>query len=261
MRQRRTILACAAVATLGIACVWCSSSTGNPLATVPTAELIDQLVNISSQNYAIRTNILWVGEETGKPPLPDGLLMRRAPDPKPSQAMEELIRRGASAVPELVAHLGDKRPTQLPVPKFGANSGLPIMMFTCGYEYDYNRKTTQPPPGVATPESDQVFFAQSQPVDPMSPQKYAVGDICFDILGKIVNRRFQSVRFQPTLNIVFNGPSVLEPVRNAATREWGGLTPEVHRQRLMADISNPDDPERAEGARELLARYYPNARN
>ncbi len=209
------------------------------LAGVSTVELIDSLVNLSSKDYAVRTNIIAGG------PLRAPLIMLQDPGPKPSDAMQELVRRGALAVPYLVKHLGDTRPTQVPVPRLSGQ--------WFGYEYDYNRSTTRPPPGV------NAYGPTSQPQSPPTmPGAFAVGDICFDLLGEIVNRGFESVRYQPTMCIVVNCPTVLKEVRDAATREWGTLTPELHRQRLMEDVSHPDRPERAKEARKLLARYYPD---
>jgi hypothetical protein len=221
--------------------------TAGALAGVTTDNLIDSLVDLTSADYAIKTNIIGIGKIwQGADKLPAPLVMLQNPGPKPSDAVQELTRRGALAVPDLVSHLGDTRPTKVPVPMMGHTE------FLC--EYDYNHSTMQCPPGVNKP--DGCGQPQTQPT---MPSEYAVGDICFDILGQIVNRQFNSVRYQPTMIIVINRPSIMAEVRNAATHEWGALTPELHRHRLMEDISHPDYPERAKGARKLMARYYATA--
>jgi len=217
------------------------------LAAVTTAELIDSLIHLTADEHAVRSNIIGVGEiGQGQGELPEGLIMMQDSGPTPSEAMQELVRRGAQAVPELVAHLSDARPTKVPVPT--------MMSQWFGYEYDYNTNTTDAPPSVNPPLEDVV----GPQTTPAVPKVFAVGDICFDLLGQIVNRRFESVRYQPTLCIVINSPRLLEPLRGAAVREWGDLTPETHRQRLMDDVAHPDSPWREDGARELLARYYPD---
>lgn len=228
------------------------------LEAVPTSELIDRLVDLTSRDYGIRTNIIAVGEH-GEGRLPEGLLMMQEPDPVPSEAMQELVRRGALAVPELVAHLSDTRPTKVPIPE-SMPSNLPSSLEMpisrdFAYEYDYNSRTTKAPPEVWLP--GRMYQVQNRSANLRMPKLYAVGDICFDLLGQIVNRRFESVRYQPSMCLEINCPSVLKEVREAATQEWGGLTPELHRQRLLDDAANPDEPSRAEKARQLLARYYP----
>jgi len=259
--------------------------TVSKLEAVPTSELIDRLVDLTSWNYGIRTNIIAVGEHGGGR-LPEGLLMMQDPDPVPSEAVQEIVRRGALAVPELVAHLGDTRPTKVPIAE-SMPSNLPSSLRMpinrdFAYEYDFNSRTTKAPPGVWLPSGrwlqemptsagigkpsdqaieaaleDQMLQVAKRSANLRMPKVYAVGDICFDLLGRIVNRQFESVRYQPSMCLEINCPSVLKEVREAATQEWGGLTPELHRQRLLDDAARPDEPSRAEKARQLLERYYP----
>jgi len=219
---------------------------------VPTAALIDSLAGLTSEHYAVHSNIIGIGERIGegRDQMPPGLMMMHEAHPPPSEAMRELVRRGASAVPLLVEHLSDTRPTKVPIPK--------MMNMWFGYEYDCNTRTTPTPPDVNLRWPD-ARRSKARSTPQKVPEFLAVGDICYDLLGTIVNRHFESVRYQPSLIIVINCPSALKEVREAATTEWRHLTPELHRQRLLGDVREPDHPWRAAHAIALLSEYYPEA--
>jgi hypothetical protein len=63
-----------------------------------------------------------------------------------------------------------------------------------------------------------------------------VGDVCFVLIGQIVSRRLQAVRYQPTAGLVVNSPleaaSLIKRIRN----DWGGLDRHGHEQALLADL-------------------------
>jgi hypothetical protein len=167
--------------------------------------------------------------------------------PLPSSGpLNELIRRGAAAVPHLVAHLDDKRPTKI---TYRHDFSMGSMFFDD--EYDYNRRTAaSPPKGVnrslgAAPDK----FHGSHVV--------TVGDLCFVALGQIVNRDFNAVRSQPTMCIVVNSPTSSAVLRDVIRKEWAGLTPARHRELLVRDFLQPDSEYRRVGACLRLGYYYP----
>jgi hypothetical protein len=86
-----------------------------------------------------------------------------------------------------------------------------------------------------------------------------VGDLCFVALGQIVNRSFSAVRYQPTACIMINSPTNSTRLRLVIKAEWGGLTPQRHRERLIRDFVEPDTEFRREGACLRLGFYYPDA--
>jgi ankyrin repeat protein len=152
-------------------------------------------------------------------------------DPKPTppvNVFRELVKLGPAAVPDLLAHLGDKRPTRLTVRNgFGPNS-----LFK-----DENDKNEESP----------------------DPYTVKVGDLCYVALGQIVNRQYHAAEYQwPKMLIVFS------PTRNPKTcdalkKEWGNLTPEKHRQSLLKDCENRSDIETLGGAFLRLGWYHPDA--
>ena len=154
-----------------------------------------------------------------------------------------LVQRGAAAIPELIAHLDDKRPTKITIHH---ESVIGVMSFDD--EYDYNRKTTKPPKGVNR---------ESQTVDRCTTHTVTVGDLCFVALGQIVNRYFSAVRYQPTACIMINSPTASEHLRIVIKKEWGGLTNERHKESLVRDFLQPDSEFRRAGACLRLGYYYP----
>src|SRR5262249_30279974 len=151
-----------------------------------------------------------------------------------------------AAVPKLIAHLGDKRPTKITISHEGIIGG---MFFPD--EYDYNRRTVKAAPDGVNQERLSRRDADSHTV--------TVGDLCFVALGQIVNRSFSAVRYQPTACIMINSPTRSEALRSAIKKEWGTLTPEQHKASLIRDFREPDHEDRRTGACVRLAYFYPDA--
>ena len=166
--------------------------------------------------------------------------------PKKSAALEVLVRGGAAAVPLLIRHLDDNRPTRL--------KRLDGMMW-CSFpdEYDFNRRLTKAAPSGVNLE--EVNFARDEP----DGHTITVGDLCFVALGQIVNREFSAARYQPTGGLIVNSPSRSKTLCRVAREEFAGWTPEKHRAMLVADFRKPDHGGRLIGAYNRLAFYYPDA--
>jgi hypothetical protein len=124
-----------------------------------------------------------------------GTMLFGQPAPASSDAMRELVKRGAAAVPHLIAHLDDAWPTKIAI---GHDGGFGGMFFP--NEYDFNARTIEKvPEGVN----------RDWPDDGDDPDNHTVtvGDLCFVALGQIVNREFSAVRYQPTACIMINSPT------------------------------------------------------
>jgi hypothetical protein len=159
-------------------------------------------------------------------------------------AMRALVRRGVAALPDLLEHLTDDRPTKLIIVHqsiFGGFVGMGP-----GYEYD-PRDPNRPP----------AIPSLSPPSEKGDLGKYTikVGDLCFVAVGQIVNRGLSVLRYQPTACLFINSP-VHIPALAAATREdWSGLTTEQHRESLTKDAR--DKSLRYHDALLRLLFYYP----
>jgi len=151
--------------------------------------------------------------------------------------------RGAEAIPFLIKHLDDKRPTKIkPV------SGL--MWMKWNDEYDYNHRTrAELPKGVNRDSFGEDHHPNSHQI--------TVGDLCFVALGQIVNRNFSATRYQPTGGLIVNSPTYSETLLNVVRKDYRGMTKDKHRRQLVDDFTHPDHEFRRNGAAVRLSFYFP----
>ncbi len=223
----------------------------NDLSAVATEDLIARLQDVSSEGIgthetAWASGFMAIDEE----PVFHGGIIGSA-KPVVSPVMRELVRRGAAALPQLIKHLTDARPTKLTI-------GAGFMGKWFGREYDpKDWGSRKLPPGVIAlgtsddPESRREF------------DKYTlkVGDLCFVAVGQIVNRQFNAVRYQPSLCLVVNSPVETPALAAAVKEDWSGVTPADHQRSLEQDALSFSNPEVAPEALKRLLFYYPSAGN
>jgi hypothetical protein len=169
--------------------------------------------------------------------------------PKTSPAMKELVRRGVAALPELIDHLNDKRPTKLIIDykTYGMS-----MWHSDEYDPRYSDPTKKPG-GVNTDLKNYEGF-EKQGFG--SKYTFRVGDLCLVAIGQIVNRGLWAVRSQPTACTVINSPVQTPSLAAAVKKDWTGLTVEQHKQSLSQDALSKY-PYATSRALERLLFYYP----
>jgi hypothetical protein len=169
-------------------------------------------------------------------------------EPQVPEQMRELVRRGVDALPSLLAHLDDKRPTGIsiqqvsPLPGFGGN------LFWD--EYDPRDRSSAGEPCMAD-------FKCEGFVDTYTIK---VGDVCEVLIGQIVNRNLFAVRYQPTLILIVNSPVVAPSLAKRIRKDWGGLDAKAHEASLLSDLHSADDADGWAGYANALLRlqyYYP----
>jgi hypothetical protein len=173
-----------------------------------------------------------------------GTLILGVTGPARSDVLRRLVQLGPYAMPELVAHLGDRRKTGIQV-----RGGMPWFR----EEFDYNART-DPPPKFAAKKGRDDLWESSYTTDAL-----CVGDLCFVAIGQIVNRSFNAMRYQPSMIVVVSSPVNSPLLRENVTKTWAGLTPARHKAALVADFLKPDSENRRNGACRRLAYYYPEA--
>lgn len=166
--------------------------------------------------------------------------------PVTSPVMRELVRRGAAALPMLIAHLSDARPTKLDIVqerlKYSQN------------EYD-SRDPEKPPAGV---EEAQSFNATG--VKRFDHYLLKVGDLCFVAVGQIVNRELFVVRPESEEEVFINSPVETPALAAAVKSDWGGFTLADHQRSLEKDALRPAGTRFASvGAVKRLMFYYPES--
>jgi hypothetical protein len=201
-------------------------------------ELIDELTQIDSQSPGINSAAVYEGFIADNSPGKfEGGVLGFAPPKVPPQ-MSELVRRGPTVLPELIRHLDDKRPTTLEVGNKPSGRRVGLDFFAFMYfsdEYDSRAPHWW---------TDKERKNGPRPMERSFEGRYTVkvGDVCYVLIGQIVNRRLLAVRYQPSAGLVVNSPIetplLVERVRN----DWGQADAEVVKASLLQDIRMRDHP-------------------
>ena len=133
---------------------------------------------------------------------------------RPSETVCELVRLGPRALPFLLAALDDRTPTRLTVRHYGWSGGMGFNREIRGNPWNAaeqralasvpqsSRSTTRSPGDLI-----QLPVKPNAPWDtPDMAYTVTVGDVCFVVIGQIVGRPYEAVRYQPTEIIVLNSP-------------------------------------------------------
>ena len=218
-----------------------SASPADPaLAKLSEEQLIDRLQDAAPATGPEQGSSEPFWPMGGAVILAGGVVSTRVDSP----AMVELVRRGQRSLPPLLAHLTDARPTQLlyAVPRSMAD---PKRSLAFSDEYDPRVKGSAPV-GVNTGERT--------PLGDRGTYMFRVGDLCYAILGQIVNRDLRPVRaigenasvfsgsFSPNPGDSFqtiNSPIERPALAAAARADWAGVTAQAHADSLRDDCNRP----------------------
>jgi ankyrin repeat protein len=153
----------------------------------------------------------------------------------PSDALRSLVKLRTRALPKLLAHLSDARPTKIVI-----NHGGGIGDLLVGEDEDPRKK------------DDAADFGRRR-------YTIMVGDLCYVAIGQIVNRDYWAVRYQPTALIFVTSVPKSKKLREEIIKQWGNLTPDKHRESLTRDFVDSGVEHVRNGASLRLAYYYPDA--
>jgi hypothetical protein len=205
------------------------------------ASLIDDLVDIDAQAPGLHSTALirtFIADNSPTE-FSGGVIGSVAPKNFPQ--MTELVRRGVISLPLLIKHLEDNRPTKLIV-------GGDFFMFRY-FSDEYDSKTMAHRGGSARLERN--FHG-----------KYTVrvGDVCYALIGQIVNRNLLPIRYQPTAGLVVNSPIEAPVLIEEVKRDWADIDAKEHMASLLADARacNDNDLWEYEPALRRLRFYYPD---
>jgi hypothetical protein len=166
-----------------------------------------------------------------------------APAASTPPATLELVRRGVAALPDLIAHLTDKRPTKLVV------GGEFYMFQYFSTEYDPRERRHR-----------NLLCGggcEERPFD--GTYTVRVGDICYFLVGQIVGRYLTAVRYQPSAGLVVNSPLESPELVAAIHHDWAAVSADSFREFLLADIEGARNLIRAGPALARLRFYYPDS--
>jgi hypothetical protein len=218
------------------------ASAADDLSCTPVEKLVDALAEIDSQAPGLHgtASVLGFIAEDKPPQFEGGVL--GSPAPKTPPQMRELARRGATVLPQLIAHLDDKRPTKLTIGK----DFFSFRYFSDEYDPKTRPKKEQPHPR----DNLEKNFDGGYTVK--------IGDVCYALIGQIVNRRLSPVRYQPTAGLVINSPIEASALIERVKKDWGGVDVAAHKASLIVDAQSGDQVWAFGPALVRLRFYYPD---
>jgi len=234
----RRRIACAFLVCL--ACLGAAVATDDDYAKVSVSQLIDDLTIIDSQSPGINSSGIYEGfiAEDAFGSFHGGVL--GVATPRVSPQMRELVRRGPAALPELIKHLDDTRPTKVEVGnKGGMQVGVDVFAFSYfSNEYD---------PRLHHWFSEKEIKSGRALTDLMAKDftgRYTVkvGDVCYVLIGQIVNRHLFAVRYQPSAGLVVNSPIEAPALAEKVKSDWGTVDADMLKASLLEDIRTTNRP-------------------
>lgn len=211
---------------------------------IPTAALIDSLATIDAPAPGVEGMASYDGFIAETAPLRFSSGVLGVPPPKVPPQMRELVRRGAAALPELLQHLRDDRATKLVVGGDIFSGGFFI------FQYFSNEYIAREPK--RTPLS---CIRNCKKKDFVGTYTVKIGDICFAIIGQIVNRPLAAVRYQPTGGLIVNSPVEDPALAERVNADWNNVGSEGLKAALLADLRRKYDVDGAPTAAEHLFRF------
>jgi hypothetical protein len=86
-----------------------------------------------------------------------------------------------------------------------------------------------------------------------------VGDVCYALIGQIVNRFLFAVRYQPSGILIVNSPIEAPILVDRIEEDWGDLDAAGHEASLLSDLREGRNQEDWAAALARLHFYYPGA--
>jgi len=234
-------------------------AVGGDYSRKSVTELIDDLAQIDAQSPGINSAAIYEGFiGDSSPGSFQGGALGVAPPRVPPQ-MSELVRRGPLALPDLIKHLDDRRPTKLEVGN--QPSGMQVGMDAFMFMYFSDEYDSRVPHSIRGPSPMEKKFSGRYTVK--------VADVCFALIGQIVNRSLLAVRYQPSGGLVVNSPIEAPVLAEKVRKDWGDADAGILRQSLLEDIHATNRPKQitragytgrfANFALERLRFYFPDA--
>lgn len=203
-------------------------------------QVIDDLTQIDSQSSGINSAAVYEGFIADNTPGSFQMGVLGPPPPKVPPQMSELVRRGPPELPELIKHLDDRRATKLEVGNKAPGNQIGVDAFMFMYfsdEYDSR---------VPHWFDEEEWKRGPRPMEKAFTGTYTVkvADVCYVLIGQIVNRQLLAVRYQPSGGLIVNSPIEVPSLAERVRNDWGNADAETLRQSLLEDIRATHQPKR-----------------
>ncbi len=231
--------------SLIVACVTLALATlanaTDDLSATSVEKLIDDLALVDSQAPGLHGTASVLGFIAEDKPSQFGGGVLNSPAPKTPPQMRELARRGVAVLPQLISHLDDKRPTKLTI-------GKDFFAFRY-FSDEYDPKVR--------PKNGPIYGRKRLEKNFDGEYTVKIGDVCYALIGQIVNRGLLPVRYQPTAGLVINSPIEAPALVERVKKDWEGVDVAAHKAFLVADAHFGDHVYWFGPALVRLRFYYP----
>ena len=198
---------------------------GSDYSQKTVTQLIDDLTQIESESPGISSPDIYVGFAAEDTSASAWVGTRDVAPPEVPPQMRELVRRGPRALPELIKHLDDERPTKLVFGNLPPGFAYSGKIF--GYEYSPRVRSEIQNSGGYFHWTQKTFTGT---------YTVRVGDVCYALIGQIVNRPLRAVRNQPTGFLVVNSPIEAPVLIEKVKNDWGHGDAKTLKASLLEDI-------------------------
>ena len=187
--------------------------------------LIDSLADLDAQTPGIRWTFKLPEYSAGN-------------IPKHVQSMNKLVEMGEEAIPQLLDRMSDDTPTKL-----STNYSKPDSFVSWSHSNEYPGR----PYDAEKPNKDEPI---------LEPYQLKIGDVCFVLIGRIVNRPYNAV-YGETGSMVVNSPIHTPELKQLAVADWQDIDEAKLKASLLKDLKS-ENPFRQESAIVRLNYYFPN---
>ena len=153
---------------------------------------------------------------------------------------KEIVSRGRNIIPNLLHHMNDSKKSKLKIDIIG--NALRLTQFKVEYEY-----------------KELKLKYQNEKINEINSASYCitVGDLCFFLLGQIVNRDYKIVYYEPTGCAYINSPSVDPYILKQIMIDWSDFDENSQKEQLLADYKYFAGSRKIETLNRILI-YFPN---
>ena len=231
-----------------------SAAAADDYSKKSVAQLIDDLTQIDTQALETASAAMYSRFLANDGAISSLMGVWGVPPSRIPPQMRELVRRGPLALPELIKHLDDRRPTKLEVgnkPGYSTSQIGADAFWWTDFSDEYDPRSR--PPSGEKPETPMPMMKEFQ-------GRYAVkvADICYTLIGQIVNRRLVAAHGQPSAGLMVNSPIEVPALAEEVRNDWGNADAEELRASLLADLRATNH---SNSALERLRLYFPETYN
>jgi hypothetical protein len=245
-----------------------SAAAADDYSKKSVSQLIDDLTQIDSEALGIADYAMYGTFLANEAAISLKLSAFGVPSSRIPPQMRELVRRGPLALPELIKHLDDRRPTKWEVgnkPGYSPSQVPRDAYWWTDFSDEYDPRSRRP-------SDERLHEKPGTGKGPMMKEfegRYAmkVADICYTLIGQIVNRHLVAVHAAPTAGLMVNSPIETPAIAEEVRNDWGRADAEELRASLLADLRATASSEKGytqrfnNSALERLRLYFPETYN